>query len=1000
MRLITLGGLRVDGADLRRQKPLLILAYLAIEGPQDRRRVSRLLFPDARDPMASLRVALTRLRRALPNGVHASGTMLRGLLECDAVALLDDVTGRRVLDDFVDRVPGAFLAGVETTGISVELEEWIFATRELLAERVRGSLLAIAENASRRGDRDRSARIATRALSVPGAGPAEPDLLGRAYLVLRDVDRPRAALVARELAEYGIDPPEGGPRTGPESPPVAPRVRHNLTVPLASFVGRQGDLRRIEALFATERERLVTVTGTAGVGKTRLALEAAQEALVKERHGDGVFWVDVEALTDVEQLPEWIAFGLGLSVSGADSPLDQLVRQLRDLRMLVVLDNFEHLVEGSSIPARLVRECPGLELLVTSRERLRVAEERLVKLEGLAYPEGEVDDPVAAMPYDAVRLFTLRAQRHDASFRLDSTTLPHVLRVCRLVDGSPLGLELAAAWVGSLHVEGVSDELQRGSDALASRSRDVVAKHRSLKAALEKSWDLLDDDARRVLRRLAVFRGGFRREAAAAVAGASLSRLADLVDKSLVRLESTGRYDLHPLVHQFCGEKLAQDVDESSACVSEHGRFFRAQASAPDDEVPNPQGGWRNLYERMEVDMSEEALLMARAELPNLLQAWRHYLAVRDADSIAAVIDFHGNTSESWSRSREGLGLMKAALAVLEGSEHVHAIARARVEGAAGVACWRLGAFDDGAELGERALEVLMRLEPPDERLGCWWAAQAAGLCHFQTGRVARALEVLQLGHGLADEGARAAKSVFVRRRLDGMAGLSAAVLGMSAVVAGDLDQARRWSLEARDRMFASTPRAAAYCFYPLASIALAEGAFDDAARWASEGVAHARNVGHDAVLPDLWRSLGYALFRLERYPEAEEVLAEAMVQAARGGNLVYGTPLRATMGRTLVRMHRHAEAAPLLLRALRDAAATGAVPYALDDALLGLAEIAAARGDGLAPRLTRFVADLASAHPLARTEARTMLGGGNDTEPASAVGLERLMDEVKRAFA
>jgi tetratricopeptide (TPR) repeat protein len=231
------------------------------------------------------------------------------------------------------------------------------------------------------------------------------------------------------------------------------------------------------------------------------------------------------------------------------------------------------------------------------------------------------------------------------------------------------------------------------------------------------------------------------------------------------------------------------------------------------------------------------------------------------------------------------------------------------------------------------------------------------------------------------------------------MAGLSAAVLGMSAVVAGDLTQARRWSLEARDRMFASTPRAAAYCFYPLASIALAEGDFHDAARWAAQGVAHARNVGHDAVLPDLWRSLGYALFRLERYPEATEVLAEALLQADRGGNLVYGTPLRATLGRTLVRMHRPAEAIPLLLRALRDAAAVGAVPYALDDALLGLAEVAAARGDHLAMHIARFVAELASAQPLARMEARAMLVSVNGTEPGSSQGLETLMAELDRAF-
>ena len=995
MRLVTLGGLRLDGVDFGRRKPLLLLAYLAIEGPQPRRHLAELFWQDTKDPMASVRVALARLRAVQPDVVRDDGARIATDASCDASELLEalDRSGGRAA---VDAYPGPFLDGFHLAGLGSELEEWVLETREFLTSRVRNALLAHAERLAERGDALAAARAAERALDLLGGDPMKPEELVRAFPLLVAHRSAKAKRVATELAEFGIDP-AALPVPRSEAASASSReTPNNLVLPITSFVGRDDELKRIASLLRGDQERLMTLLGTAGVGKTRLSIEAAHEALGSDRFRDGVYWVGLDALTDPEQIPDQVAQALGLSIQATTPALDQLVRFLEGKRLLLILDNFEQLIDGALIPVQLVSRCRALTIVVTSRQRLGVSEERTLDIEGLAIPPATTTEPAEALAFDAVRLFALRAQRRDAAFRLDPDTLPDVLHICRLVDGSPLGLELAAAWTPALPVPDIAEELERGLDTLTARAKDVPDRHRSLKAAFETSWDLLDDPHRDVLRRLAVFRGGFRREAAAEVTGATLPILADLVDRSLLRLAPDGRYDRHPLVHQFCLEKLTADPTELQTYKDRHGTYFWQQTRPPDDAVPSRSKGGRNLYERLATDMSPDALKRAQDEFPNLRAAWQHYLDTQDATKIADIADFHGNVAEVWNRFREGLVLFEDALAALESDSDESRLARARVEGALAVVYWRLGRFAEGVSLAQCALDVVRELEASEEGIGHWWATQAAGLNLLALGRIQESLASVRLGHDHADRASKSTPSSFLRRRLDGLAGLSATICGWCGIFLGDLPQAEAWLLEAHERMHASTPRFAAYANYPLAYLALVQGDPEGAIRWASDGIAHAEKVGHDVVIISILQRWGRALFALERLDEAEAVLTRAVQKAHLSGDLVDGTPSRALMGRVLVRLGRPSEAVPLLVRATREARTIGQVPFSLDDALLGVAELAASLDDPLAPRIAAVVAGLDGAQPIAQEEAKRLLERLPAPDDGGSADLDDLVRDIE----
>lgn len=348
---------------------------------------------------------------------------------------------------------------------------------------------------------------------------------------------------------------------------------NNLPVQLTSLVGRDRELIEIDRLLENPSCRLLTLIGPGGIGKTRLALHAAARRV--EKHAQGVYFVPLSAVATPEFLAPTLAAILQLPIDTATSDKDpkaQLLDYLGRRSMLLVMDNFEHLVDGALLLDELLEGAREIKLIVTSRERLNLRGEWTFDVPGLSYPRNGDGAPIE--DYGAISLFTERARQVDPAFSLSDQERTHATRICRLVDGMPLAIELAAAWASTLSCREIAEAIERNVDFLATSMRDVPDRHRSLRAAFEHSWRLLSEPQQTGFRRLSVFRGGFQREAASTVAGLDLSMLAELVNKSLVRRSAEGRYGIHELLAQYAAEKLSAFPEEEEAVRGRHSRYY------------------------------------------------------------------------------------------------------------------------------------------------------------------------------------------------------------------------------------------------------------------------------------------------------------------------------------------------------------------------------------------------------------------------------------------
>jgi predicted ATPase/class 3 adenylate cyclase len=393
----------------------------------------------------------------------------------------------------------------------------------------------------------------------------------------------------------------------PDFPPLAsldnPELPNNLPGQLSAFVGREREVPEVRKLV--ESSRLVTLTGAGGCGKTRLALQAAAELL--DGAADGVWFVDLAPLTEGEQIPAAVATALGLADPGGQQLLlESLTESLREQDTLILLDNCEHVIDASAkLCGLLVRDCPRLRILATSREPLGLDGERVYRVPSLSLPPGEAEavDEIAAS--DAARLFVDRAQAHDAGFGLDKDTAPLVASVCRRLDGIPLALELAAARLSSMSIQQVSQRLDQRFRLLTGGSRNAMPRQQTLQAAVDWSFGLLHEPERETLRRLSVFAGGFELEAAEAICADGgvdafdvLDLLGSLVDKSLVvadRTPGSVRYRLLDTIRQYAAQELLRSGGEAEVVATRDrhaGYVLRLAQDASPALSGHGQGDW------------------------------------------------------------------------------------------------------------------------------------------------------------------------------------------------------------------------------------------------------------------------------------------------------------------------------------------------------------------------------------------------------------------------
>lgn len=379
----------------------------------------------------------------------------------------------------------------------------------------------------------------------------------------------------------------------PTPPTSAPK--HNLPAQTTAFVGRESELEDISRLLAQHDTRLVTLLGQGGMGKTRLAIHAAEIFLHAFEHG--VYFVGLASIPNADGIVGAIGDAVGYAMVNDGRDLAQQVADyLREKNMLLVLDNFEQVLTGASLISDLLRTAPRIKVLATSRERLNLTGENIVALGGLDFPDAS--NVADAMRYSAVQLFVQSARRSTPGFELVEADLKHVARICRSVDGLPLGVVLAASWTDSLSVVEIADEITRSLDFLESELRDLPARHRSMRAVFDYSWNLLSETEREAFTKLSIFRGGFTRDAAQAATGATLRNLTNLQNKSLLRRNpDSGRYELHELVRQYAYEKLEADPVAFGEAKRAHAEYYTDLLVKRGDVYMNPGQELKTLAE-------------------------------------------------------------------------------------------------------------------------------------------------------------------------------------------------------------------------------------------------------------------------------------------------------------------------------------------------------------------------------------------------------------------
>lgn len=717
--------------------------------------------------------------------------------------------------------------------------------------------------------------------------------------------------------------------------------RRLLPQTLTPFVGRREEIADLKRLLATEGCRLLTVVGAGGVGKTRLAIEGAIRW--QEAGGDAAF-VDLQPVQTTDLLIPAIAEKLGLAQSGQEEPKWQLLHFLAKREMLLVLDNFEHLTGGATLLSEVLQEAPGVKMLVTSRTVLNLEEEWLYPAEGLRYPiMGDVaEEDVEA--YDAVQFFVGCAQRVRPDFQLEEK-VQGVARLCRLVEGLPLAIELAAAWTKLLSPEAIADEIEKDLAFLSTSRRNTPEKHRSMSVVFERSWDLLSDEERRVFKRLSLFQSGFERDAAAEVAGASLPVLAALVDKSLLRWRADGRYQIHELLRQFAGERLAQASDEARAAHLAFGDYY-ARFLQEKSSVLN---GGRQREGLQEID----------AELDNVRAAWRWGVLEKRWATIRAMGPTLGVTFRYRCRFQEGLQAFEDVVMALEE-------APAEAEGDltlllaliyVGWFSTHLGRMEDALQAWRRCGELYEKLDArplagaaTDPLLGFSYVAWTEG--DYEEA-IAYAEEALARGRS-DDHGwnQHTAHNFLARFYLAG-GELEAAERHARAGASLANRMGNRWLL--------------AHSFNDLGNVLSVTGEYEAAAEVYKKSCLIWEEFGDYGSMATALGNLGRVTLKRQAYEEASTWFVHSLEMGEKISSTFYTILARSGLGETFLALNRPHKAAAAYRQALETMAEIRYVPHLLVT-LAGIAKLflhAGREERGLA------VLKLVHGHPLADAEVR-----------------------------
>ncbi|MFN2187387.1 MAG: BTAD domain-containing putative transcriptional regulator [Candidatus Promineifilaceae bacterium] len=646
LEIRTLGGLSIkeDGATfekLQTRKAEAILVYLAVEGGEHRRdAVSAMLWPEKPEEQArtSLRVALSDLRKQLGRYLSIDRVKLAIRPNSNVYVDANDLIAKTSNGNYQDAISlyrGDFLAGFHVRG-GPDFDQWRSWENEHLFSEILDALHKLIEQAFLRKNFSESIEFARHlvkldpideraywylmsALAMDGQRTSALAVYHQCEQVLRSELNIRPNKELEELYKQLSQGHDSVSRSGVTS-------RRKLPIESNKFVGRQKDIQSLyQQLFSPDCQ-LICVIGPGGIGKTRLAVQLARRASLA--FPDGVGFTSLEAVSSKEMLILAVAEALGFSFDSVTlqvDPKDQLLDYLSNKKLLLILDSYENLVSDNMFLVEAMKCSPNSKLLVTSRERLNLRGEWVYYLDGLPIPTA-VDHGVAEEAA-ALALFIDRMRQGGFSQALTSNEINQAADICRLVEGMPLAIELAAAWTPVLSLAEIKDEINRSLDFLVTPLQDVPGKHRSLRVVFDQSWSLLSSNEQNVFSNLSVFRGGFDRSAAREVAGADISLLLSLYGKSLIRRSAADRFDMHGLLRIFAAEQLDAVPQRYKSLMDRYCQHYLGSLLRNEPKFISPSMVRARFQIRNELNNVQRAVnwSVVHGELDSALEALRAY---------------------------------------------------------------------------------------------------------------------------------------------------------------------------------------------------------------------------------------------------------------------------------------------------------------------------------------------------------------------------------------